>query len=129
VSVTTTSTPTTTTSTPTTTTITPTTTTTTTTPIRKEPIEPVMFIDEGGTRPILTTTPTPIKTSTPVFIKEEVPYRLQETPLMIEQKPILTSAVRETIAPQIAQAELSRKLAFDGSKTIAFEVGGCLNDL
>jgi hypothetical protein len=88
-----------------------------------------MFIDEGGTRPILTTTPTPIKTSTPVFIKEEVPYRLQETPLMIEQKPILTSAVRETIAPQIAQAELSRKLAFDGSKTIAFEVGGCLNDL
>jgi hypothetical protein len=101
------------------------------TPIRDN-LTPVMFVDEGGTRPILTTKPTPpttTTTTTPVVSKEVVPYRLQETPLMIEEKPILNTAVRETIAPQITQLQATKQLAFDGSKTIAFEVGGCLNDL
>jgi len=124
--------------------------TTTTTPVRTEPVvageiklptptptptptlRPVL-IEEVIEKPIITTkptpTPTPIPTPTPVVSREEVPYRLQETPLMIEEKPILNTAVRETIAPQITQAQVSRALAFDGSKTMAFEVGDCLNDL
>jgi cytoskeletal protein RodZ len=113
--------------------------TATITPIRTESIAPVLFVDENSTRPILTTKPTPpttTTTTTPVVSKEAVPYSLQKTPLMIEEKPILNTAVRQPIvretmalAPQILQLEASKQLAFDGSKTMAFEVGGCLNDL